>query len=66
MLQTSQQAMIKKKKMNPAEQDSMQEHLLRTLKNTKSKLKYLKLQNLRLKEREKGNHKSLVKVYSFF
>lgn len=58
--------MIKKKKMNPAEQDSMQEHLLRTLKNTKSKLKYLKLQNLRLKEREKGNHKSLVKVYSFF
>lgn len=44
----------------------MKEHLLRTLKNTKSKLKYLKLSELQVKEKEKGNLKSLVKVYSFF
>lgn len=41
--------------------------MLRTLKNTKSKLKYMKLsESVNRKKKKKGNHKSLVKVCSFF
>lgn len=40
--------------------------MLNTLKNTKSKLKYMKLSESVKRKKKKGNHKSLVKVCSFF